>query len=506
MARKPKVEAADHQQEHENDPVLVPDLSKVKGLSDKMKKESLGTDQLEWSEIRETICGTTDDSQPVEQYDGTLGVSTAFVNANQRPVGVLRWHSDLASKYTNPGNVAGQRWCTGTLITNNLFLTAGHCFDQTGGGWQRPRVNGTTNIIEPEEIALNMSVEFNFQHDPSGVVRTPTSVQVVELVEYRLGGLDFAIARLEGSPGVQWGTTGMAPDDGSVGDMMCIIGHPAGQPKRIEAGPLTSFDGHRVRYNDIDTLGGNSGSGILRESDGCIIGIHTNGGCNAAMTGSNFGVRISHVRNASPTIQSISAHTNTILDQLTTQPAVDQLRTRPALDQLRTRPAVDQIRTTTIADRLTLTVADRNTNPIRDRITTVLADRNTSVIRDIRGTSPVLDQGGTNNKALDDVKVGARDKQFSDRKLPGQDVGFDPGGGIIRRRLREQGAQPFILATPHHVSDLADESGLSEDELVYAYEEALAELEAAMDSVSAEYAELEQEYAAVAEEYQNLLG
>ncbi|PWL35899.1 MAG: hypothetical protein DCO97_06945 [Marivita sp. XM-24bin2] len=23
------------------------------------------------------------------------------------------------------------------MISNNLFLTAGHCFDQTGGGWSR---------------------------------------------------------------------------------------------------------------------------------------------------------------------------------------------------------------------------------------------------------------------------------------------------------------------------------------------------------------------------------
>jgi V8-like Glu-specific endopeptidase len=29
------------------------------------------------------------------------------------------------------------------MISNDLFLTAGHCFDQTGGGWERPRINNT---------------------------------------------------------------------------------------------------------------------------------------------------------------------------------------------------------------------------------------------------------------------------------------------------------------------------------------------------------------------------
>ena len=87
----------------------------------------------------ESQCGATDDSQAVEQYNGTLGVSAAFVAAHERPVGQLQWNDNLAAIYTNPGNVSGVRWCTGALISPNLFLSAGHCFDQTGGGWQRPR-------------------------------------------------------------------------------------------------------------------------------------------------------------------------------------------------------------------------------------------------------------------------------------------------------------------------------------------------------------------------------
>jgi len=53
----------------------------------------------------------------------------------------------LASIYTNPGDVSGVRWGSGTMISPDLFLTCGHLFDQTGGGWERPRQNGTTTII-----------------------------------------------------------------------------------------------------------------------------------------------------------------------------------------------------------------------------------------------------------------------------------------------------------------------------------------------------------------------
>ncbi len=255
--------------------------------------------------ILESQCGSGDESQPVEQYDGLLGVSKAFVANHQAAVGQLQWNDDLANIYDNPGNVAGVRWCTGTLISEDLFLTAGHCFDQTGGGWQRPKIDGTFNVIPVEEIAANMHVNFNYQVDKNGDLREEQQYAIVELVEYRLGGLDFAIARLENNPGHIFGWTEVSTTDSVKGDMLCLIQHPAGQPKRIEAGLTFHLHDDRIGYNDIDTLGGSSGSGILRELDGKIVGVHTNGGCNVDMTGHNHGVRITSILAASPTLSTV---------------------------------------------------------------------------------------------------------------------------------------------------------------------------------------------------------
>ncbi len=40
--------------------------------------------------------------------------------ARQSPVGQRQWDGNLATVYTNPGNVNNVRWCTGALINPNL--------------------------------------------------------------------------------------------------------------------------------------------------------------------------------------------------------------------------------------------------------------------------------------------------------------------------------------------------------------------------------------------------
>jgi V8-like Glu-specific endopeptidase len=406
----------------------------------------------EYSLIIETICGIIDDSQPVEQYNGALGVTQAFVNQHQAPVGQIQWNTNLAQIYTNPGDVSGARWCSGTLITRDLFLTAGHCFDQTGGGWNRPRVNGTTNIIPPTEIATNMHVNFNFQVDPAGNVRPEVSFQITALVEYRLGGLDFAIVRLSGNPGAQFGTTGVSAGDAAQGDMLCIIGHPEGLPKRIEAGPALAPQGNQIRYDDIDTLGGNSGSGVLRASDGWIVGVHTNGGCRPTSpdgTNANSGMRIAALIGASPTLRILT-------QPVTTSPTADLLTTIRALDNTGT---IDPL--------------------------------------DVMVTRPVPDLIGT-RKNIHDVKSPALDKPpFSDAKLPAFDGGFDPGhfaypgGGTAR---------PFVLSTPHHSMAWTGQRQSAELETLQAAIQQMTELmqqyQEALEALGVQYQQLVAAYQA----------
>jgi len=258
-----------------------------------------------YSTFLETQCGATDDSQNVEEYDGSLGPTKQFVEATQGQVCQFQWKSDLAQRYSKPGSVNGARWGTGTLIADNVVITCGHLFDQEPFGWQVPRVNGSNSRISPQEIATNMIVNFNYQYRPDGSLRDVESFDVVELIEYRLEGLDMAICRIAGSPGLTYGTSKLSTNDVAEGDLVAIIGHPAGFPKRIEGGQISSIDGHKIFYSDIDTLGGNSGSGILRTADMALIGIHTNGGCREDGSGSNSGFKVTSFIAASPFLQNL---------------------------------------------------------------------------------------------------------------------------------------------------------------------------------------------------------
>ncbi|MEZ5382555.1 MAG: trypsin-like peptidase domain-containing protein [Microthrixaceae bacterium] len=449
-----------------DDPAFPLDFTKIPGLEEVISRD----DSADlYGDLYESICGTTDDSQPVEQYDGTLGVTQVFVNARQAPVGQLQWNSNLASMYDNPGTVSGVRWCTGTMISNDLFLTAGHCFDQTGGGWLRPRVDGTTNVISNEDIALNMHVNFNYQVDPAGALRTEQSYPIVDLLEYRLGGLDFAIVRLDGNPGATWGTTKISAGDATVGDMIAIIGHPAGVPKRIEAGPVTGLSGNFLLYDDIDTLGGNSGSGIVRASDGCIVGIHTNGGCDQPAIGNNRGVRIEAAIAQSPTLQKVAKHTAAFLDAFVTHPGLDKRQTQPWLDIKATLAWLDKRPTLSWLDGL-------GTSPIVDA-----------------PTSPLADQRGTPRKSFDDVKLTAYDKQFSDATRPTTGAAQPPYPSLARG-----GAQPFVLTTPHHAPGVGGGSEIGDE--MEAAREAIALVEAAIIETGELLALLETQHAAMVKE------
>ncbi|HKO50530.1 MAG TPA: trypsin-like peptidase domain-containing protein [Polyangiaceae bacterium] len=241
----------------------------------------------------QSLCERSSKLQDVAFYDGSMGVPTAFVNRHRLAVGLLRWKSDLRARYFDEeGNVSGKGWCTGTLIDEDLFLTAGHCLDNADSGtWKLPHEKGHVPL-RSSELAREFVVDFRSEISASpNAPSRKNSVEVVRLEEHRLGGLDYAILRLSGRPGLQNGVTRISPGDSWPGAPIAILQHPLSEPMKIGAGSVLTVQGSKIAYDTIDTSGGSSGSGILDARTGKLVGVHTNGGCTKS-GGENYGVTI----------------------------------------------------------------------------------------------------------------------------------------------------------------------------------------------------------------------
>ncbi|QSQ21785.1 trypsin-like peptidase domain-containing protein [Pyxidicoccus parkwayensis] len=216
------------------------------GLESDVSVEALGSTE------QRSICGTTTDWSDVEPWAVSRGGAWgAFVLRSQRAVGLVRRRSTGAAQ------------CTGSLIAENLFLTAGHCF---------------TNAAD----ATNYDVVFDFQVDSAGNNRTTTTVQIAEGLELvNSGGVDFAVVRLASAAGSTFGSLSLQNSLPTGTELLGIPQHPSGLRKKYHEGHYAGrLANGQITYTDLDTEGGSSGSPVLG-SFGTVVGVHTTGLCTS---------------------------------------------------------------------------------------------------------------------------------------------------------------------------------------------------------------------------------
>ena len=215
-------------------------------------------DPREWLDKSKTIC-RDNNLVDVIDYKGDRGVEIEWVRQQAVPVGALQHKRN------------GKKFCSGTLISENLFLTANHCIGAD---------------IEEDYVV------FNYQNDKNGKIPKEVAYRVLREVENG-GRLDYSVLEIADDPGSTLGYSNMRFSDADNKEKLVIIQHPKGMTKKIDAGPAESIRGNYLYYM-VDTQGGSSGSGVL-DTSGDILAVHTNGGCRSAGSGRNSGVRLSKI-------------------------------------------------------------------------------------------------------------------------------------------------------------------------------------------------------------------
>lgn len=279
-------------------------------------------------------CGETIDYVDVELFTGKNNIPANFVNLHNDNTIQIRWDDfrDIIDAMGTPpagqtasnGTVPNVKWCTGTFIAADLILTAGHCFDPGGPGIEGWR-NGmhvtphfldnegrVASYVQADDLALMMHVKVGYQADATNLDQLGRPIvndagaeyEIVELVEHWENGLDYAIARVNNN-GDTPSIAVVRDSDLELSDEIAIIQHPRGQPKKIDVGSVSSFDGAKMYYNNLDTQGGTSGAGVLDEN-GDIRGVHYGGHCSFKPFPGNVANRIEILIDASATLDRIA--------------------------------------------------------------------------------------------------------------------------------------------------------------------------------------------------------
>ncbi|HYE53723.1 MAG TPA: serine protease [Chitinophagaceae bacterium] len=264
------------------------------------------------SVIIRSICGFSNNLVDIESFAGAAPFDPAFVQTRSPGVGLIRWNNNLKGFFRgandNPGDVEGEHWGSGFLISDDLFVTAGHCFNINPGRFTTPIKNGLP--IPADSMIKFMNVIFNYQYRAgTNAIRGDTiSYGIEKLVEFKKDGLDYAIIRLRptnGSlPGRHFSRLRAAPPQLAMAnyDDLCIIQHANGKEKKVGCGRLLNFDDKTIYYNDIDTQFGSSGAPVIHHGSGTVIGVHAGGNCRET-TGQNLAVSIQAIRRQSRYVQ-----------------------------------------------------------------------------------------------------------------------------------------------------------------------------------------------------------
>lgn len=177
--------------------------------------------------------------------------------------------------------------CTGTLISENCMVSAGHCAPEylNIAQFNVPKSNDDKSLNHPKpEDQYPIQKIYDFQNEDEGKDWSVYRLQPNPVTGKSAGSVQgaFTIRTQMTRPGDRIRISGFGKANGAL--------HATQQ---THAAIVKSIDGTTI-IHEVDTEPGNSGSTIIHEDSKEIIGIHTHGGCS--MGGNRGTLIVAHER------------------------------------------------------------------------------------------------------------------------------------------------------------------------------------------------------------------
>ncbi len=177
-------------------------------------------------------------------------------------------------------------FCSGTLVGEDIVLTAGHCITDEAQcadtkfvfGYNVGGADGKARTTVPQKDVYGCKRIIKRDLDKQGSGIIGTGLAILNALLNRIGP-DFAVIQLDRKVEGRRPLPVNRNDDLKAGDRIFVIGHPVGLPVKIagEASVRTT-DPKAFFLTDLDTFGGNSGSAVFNARTNKIEGVLVRGG------------------------------------------------------------------------------------------------------------------------------------------------------------------------------------------------------------------------------------
>lgn len=164
-------------------------------------------------------------------------------------------------------------FCSGSLVGEDLILTAGHCIRSQ---MDCKRTSFVFGFAYTEENQAPRSADLDDVYECGDVVHT----------EVDSNGSDFAVVRLKRKVVGRTPLRVKRDSKAKSGDEIVVIGHPSGLPTKVAGGASVRNDAGTYFVANLDTYGGNSGSAVFDSASGEVAGILVRGETDFRRVGS----------------------------------------------------------------------------------------------------------------------------------------------------------------------------------------------------------------------------